>query len=80
MNETDRIIEKSGNRFTVSQPDVSYTFEMIYDQSGAYLGQYQDDVLGDGTIFIRAEMIDGLPCVNGRPIPNLTQDEMASAS
>lgn len=80
MSEADRTIERCGNRFIASHGDGSFTFEMIYDQSGAYIGQYQDDVLGYGTIFLGAEIIDGLPCVNRKPIPNLTPEEMAAAS
>lgn len=55
------------------------TFVLYYDQHGNYLGQVQDLVDGDGTIFLAAEIVDGVPCVDGEPMTPMSEEEMARA-
>lgn len=73
------VIATHGDGFIKFDPENDYTFEMLFDSSGAYRGQTQDDFFDGGTVFISAENIDGVPCVNGTPIPPLTTEEMAEA-
>jgi hypothetical protein len=62
-----------------------FTFEMHYDLQGKYIGQLQTNMLdtfdtgGPDDLFFKAEIIDGLPCVNGKPIPDLTSEEISLA-
>jgi len=52
-----------------------------YDASGVYIGQTQENMIDQSppVFFFRPEIIDGLPCVNGVPVPALTKEQMASA-
>lgn len=56
-----------------------FTWEMHYDLKGVYLGQTQSDMEGWGDIYFSAEIIDGNPCVDGFPIPRLSQERMEKA-
>ena len=48
---------------------------------GVYVGQTQANMVDDGppTFFFKAEMIDGIPCVNGKPVPPLAPEQMLLA-
>lgn len=72
MKTTYPIIKKN-NEYRVNLG----THEMIYDQNGHYLGQWQGDMeTGDGEIFLKA--IDGGIMFRGVvvPIDDLTHSEM----
>lgn len=69
-----------GDGFIKYDTDESITFEMLYDADGQYRGQNQDNMIEAGTIFLSAQMINGLPCVNGRPVAPLTEEQMAAAT
>lgn len=68
-----------GEGFMEYDPDDGFTFEMIYDANGKYLGQNQDNIMDGGSIFLSANIIGGVPCVNGKPIAPLTAEEMTAA-
>jgi len=54
---------------------------MHYDSNGRYVGQKQTNVLDDGPdFFFEAEIINGIPCVDGHPVADLTQEEMSKAN
>jgi len=75
----ERAIVKAGDRYKVFNPWELYTFDMVYDLEGNYIGQIQDNAFEEGTIFLSADMIDGKPCVDGKPIPPLTKEKMEQA-
>lgn len=58
------------------------THTFVYNGvTGEYLGQFQDNALGDSlydlnSIWLPAEIIDGKPCVNGQPVPPLEPHEL----
>jgi hypothetical protein len=56
-----------------------WTFDLHYSAEGDYLGQYQDDAYDGGRLYCSAEMIDGNPCVNGKPMAPLSAELRASA-
>jgi hypothetical protein len=74
------IIATHGDGFIKYDPEEVCTFELLYDKDGIYRGQNQDNVMDAGTLFIGAEMINGVPCVNGKPMKPLTSEEMAQAA
>ena len=69
---------KTQNGFTWESHGL-FTWEMKYDIDGVYIGQIQDDMVEGGIVFLRATNIDGVPCVNGKPVPQLTPSEMKGA-
>lgn len=56
-----------------------FTWIMHYDKNGNYVGQTQMDVQGDGNLYLSAEMINGQPCVNGKPVEPLSDEDMRRA-
>lgn len=56
-------------------------FVMHYDGKGEYVGQTQENMIDDQppSFFFRPEIIDGKPCVNGKPVMPLTKEQMESA-
>lgn len=77
MNELSKLY-KVHNGFTWDSGDI-FTWLMHYNEDGSYKGQTQMDVMGDGDIYLSAEIIDGIPCVNGKPVKSLTAEEMEAA-
>lgn len=65
--------------FLTYNPYHVWTFDMHYAADGTYLGQYQDDAMDGGRLYLSAEQIDGQPCVNGKPISPLSGDLRMSA-
>lgn len=53
-----------------------YTWILVYDKNGNYLGQWQTNVSDEGDIWLEAE--EG-GCVNGRPVDPLSPEQMAVA-
>lgn len=58
--------------FLTYNPNRIWTLEMHYAADGTYLGQYQDDAIDGGRLYCSAEQINGLPCVNEKPIEPLS--------
>lgn len=54
-------------------------WEMHYDANGVYIGQVQDNYEDSGTIFLEADIVDGMPCVNGIPVDSLSKEKMLQA-
>lgn len=71
-------IYKTTNGYNWDSQDI-FTWIMHYNKDGSYRGQTQSDVMGEGDILLPAEMIDGFPCVNGKPVKPLSAEEMACA-
>ena len=58
------------------------THTLVYSSDGVYLGQYQpncmdDDFEAPAELWFGAELVGGAPSVDGKPIPNLTPEEIA---
>lgn len=70
---------KNANGYTWDSGHV-FTWLMHYNADGTYKGQTQMDVQGDGDLYFSAEIIDGVPCVDGKPARSLTPEEMANAA
>lgn len=78
--EHAKVIVKLEDGFIAYNPNHIFTFELLYDAEGVYVGQNQDDAYDGGILFLGAEISDnGDRCVNGTPIAPLTSEEMASA-
>lgn len=73
-------VEKRGDRFVKTDDDYLYTFELVYDADGNYVGQYQEDVTEGGLLFFNPSYdSDGKPCVNDVPVEPLTAEQMQNA-
>lgn len=73
-----KIYRNGKGGYTVDHSEV-FRFEMVYDERGVYLGQWQTNMLDDGPdFFFKADMINGRPHVDGKPVANLTEEEMRS--
>lgn len=72
------MLKKTGDRYL----DCGEYHDMVYDSTGRYIGQYQDNMLDDhpSLLFIGTDTDEqGRPCVNDVPVPNLTAEQMAAA-
>lgn len=65
--------------FLTYNPNHIWTFDMHYAADGTYLGQYQDDAIDGGRLYLSAEHKDGVPCVNGHAIKPLSAELRESA-
>jgi hypothetical protein len=72
-------VTKIGNKYMWDSGSI-FTWEMHYNEKGEYIGQVQSDVYSEGEIFLSPEYINGLPCVNGKPVTALTANEMKNAN
>jgi len=75
----ESIVLRTQQGYKLFYPDDLMTFVLHYDHNGAYVGQEQDNIDGDGVLFFSAEVMNGQPCVNGEPARPLTADEMRKA-
>lgn len=71
------IVEKSWRGFRVEHD----FHTMYYDPCGVYVGQEQPNMLDDSssTLFFKAELVGGLPAVDGVVVEPLSAEQMHSA-
>jgi hypothetical protein len=60
--------------FLTYNPYQIWTFDMHYAADGTYLGQWQDDAIDGGRLYLSANDVDGVPCVNGKPVAPLSAE------
>lgn len=75
-----RVIVKTEEGFITYNPYDLFTFELVYNKEGEYIGQIQDDVYDGGKLFLSATIVDGKPCVDNHVMQPLTSKDMDCAT
>lgn len=61
-----------------------YTWTMQFDETGNYVSQTQENMMWTNkedpmVLTFSAELIDGVPCVNGKPVDSMSEAEFEMA-